>query len=97
MKSPIDIDAVCALACLHLPAEEKAVLAPQMAKIVEWVGRLSEVQLAEAGDEAESPISFPLPFREDEARECFPAETALANAPEKQNGFFKVPKVIEEK
>jgi aspartyl-tRNA(Asn)/glutamyl-tRNA(Gln) amidotransferase subunit C len=97
MKSPIDIDSVCALACLHLSDEEKAVLAPQMAKIVEWVGKLSELKLADAGDEADSPISFPLPFREDRARECFSAETALANAPEKQNGFFKVPKVIDEK
>lgn len=97
MKSPIDIDAVRALARLHLSDEEKAVLAPQMAKIVEWVGRLSALQLADAGDGFYSPLSFSLPLREDQARECFSAETALANAPEKQKDFFKVPQVIEEK
>jgi len=97
MKSPIDIDDVCALACLHLADEEKALLTPQMAEIVEWVGRLSKLQLEDAEDEGCAPVSFPLPLREDEARECFPAEIALSSAPEKQKGFFKVPKVIEEK
>ena len=97
MKSPIDIDNVCTLACLHLAEEEKALLAPQMAEIVEWFGKLSSLQLENGEDEGCAPVSFPFPLREDEARECFPAETALSGAPEKQKGFFKVPKVIEEK
>jgi len=97
MKSPIDIDAVRALARLHLSDEEKAVLAPQMAEIVEWFGKLSALQLEDGEDEGCASVSFSLPLREDQARECFSAETALANAPEKQKDFFKVPKVIEEK
>jgi aspartyl-tRNA(Asn)/glutamyl-tRNA(Gln) amidotransferase subunit C len=34
-------------------------------------------------------------FREDEIQPSLPEEIALANAPERANGFFKVPRIIE--
>jgi len=33
-------------------------------------------------------------FRKDEIKESFPREELLQNAPEKQEGMFKIPKVI---
>jgi aspartyl-tRNA(Asn)/glutamyl-tRNA(Gln) amidotransferase subunit C len=34
-------------------------------------------------------------FREDEPGECLSQEEALANAPEAEDGRFKVPRIIE--
>jgi aspartyl-tRNA(Asn)/glutamyl-tRNA(Gln) amidotransferase subunit C len=97
MKSPIVIDYVCALARLELSAEERTILAPQMVKIIEWVGQLSNLRLNDPGSEVFCPAPLPLPFREDETRDSFSVEEALANSPEKNSGFIKVPRVIEEK
>ena len=97
MKSGLDIDHVCALAHLHLTEQEKKGLAPQMAKIVEWVGRLAEIQLPVPSEAPDFHLPFSLPFRADEVRESQPLESVLANAPEKDAPFIKVPKVIEEK
>jgi aspartyl-tRNA(Asn)/glutamyl-tRNA(Gln) amidotransferase subunit C len=97
MKPPIDIDYVCALARLELSAEEKTILAPQMIKIIEWVGQLSDLRPNDPGSEASCPSPVPLSFREDEIRASLSVEEALANSPEKNRGFIKVPKVIEEK
>jgi aspartyl-tRNA(Asn)/glutamyl-tRNA(Gln) amidotransferase subunit C len=97
MKSSIDIDHVCALAHLRLTEKEKAVLTPQMAEIVEWVGRLEELRLPVSSQGPDSHLAFSLAFRPDEVRPSQPLETALANAPEKAGPFIKVPKVIEEK
>jgi aspartyl-tRNA(Asn)/glutamyl-tRNA(Gln) amidotransferase subunit C len=97
MKPPIDMDYVCALARLELSAEEKTILAPQMIKIIEWVGQISNLRLNGSDPEASCPSPVPLPFREDEIRASLSVEEALANSPEKNSGFIKVPKVIEEK
>ena len=34
-------------------------------------------------------------FRKDEIKECFTNEELLQNAPEQQEGMFKIPKVIQ--
>ena len=36
-------------------------------------------------------------FREDAVRQSLPAEKALANAPDKDESYFRVPKIIEER
>ena len=97
MKPGLDIDYVCALAHLRLTEQEKKVLAPQMAKIVEWVGRLEEIELPIPSETPGFHLPFSLPLRVDEVRESLPLESVLANAPEKETPFIKVPKVIEEK
>jgi aspartyl-tRNA(Asn)/glutamyl-tRNA(Gln) amidotransferase subunit C len=97
MKSGLDVDHVCALAQLYLTEQEKKVLAPQMAKIVEWVGRLEEIELPVPAEAPVFHLPFSLPFRADEVQESQPQESVLANAPEKKAPFIKVPKVIEDK
>ena len=97
MKPKIDIDHICALSHLRLTEEEKLHLAPQMIKIVKWVGKLEELEFDVSKDEVYSPVSFFLPFRNDKILPSFPIEQALANSPEKNKGFIMVPKVIEEK
>lgn len=77
MKPKINIDHVCASAHLKLTEEEKSLLEPKMIKIVEWMDKLEELELDVSKSEAHSPVSFSLPFREDETRPSFPAEPAF--------------------
>lgn len=97
MKAKVDIDHLCALANLKLTKKEKSHLTSQMLKIVEWVTKLEELKIEVSKGEVYSPVSFSLPFRQDKILESLPSEEALANSPEKDNEFIKVPKVIEEK
>ncbi len=97
MKQAIDIDHICVLANLRLKDEEKALLAPQLTKILEWVNKLEELELDVTKGEIYSPVSFSLPFRDDEILPSVPTEEALANSPETDGKFIKVPKVIGEK
>jgi len=97
MKPKIDVDYVSTLAHLQLTEREKADFVPKLIKIVEWVGKLEELQSVDSGIEGFHSVPFSLPFRPDEIRGSFPAESALANAPERKKDFILVPKVIEEK
>ena len=41
-------------------------------------------------------LELSIPFRKDEVVQTITTEEALRNAPSKENGFFTVPKVIED-
>jgi len=97
MKPKVDIDYVCGLANLRLSQKEKSLLIPQMEKIVKWVDKLEEIEIDVSRAEIYTPVTFLLPFRKDEVKVSLSTEEALANSPEKDASFMKVPKVIEEK
>lgn len=63
-------------------------------KILQWVEQLNEVDT----DDVEPLISVNennLQLRRDEVTEGNQAEAVLANAPQKEYGYFIVPKVVE--
>ncbi len=63
-------------------------------KILEWVEQLKEVET----DDVDPLISVNenhLPLRKDEVTDGNQSEAVLANAPQKQYGYFTVPKVVE--
>ena len=81
---------VARLARLALTEEELDRLGRELNAILEAVGKVSELDL----DDVE-PTSHPLAlvnvWAEDEPRPCLPVEEALANAPEREGSYFKVP------
>ena len=89
-----DVEHVARLARLELSEEEKKLFAGQMAAIFGYVEKLKELNT-----EGILPTSHAVPmenaFREDVALPAFGTETALANAPDRVESFFRVPKVIE--
>ncbi len=91
---PAGIESVARLARLGLSAEEKEKFGGQLNEVLLYMEKLEELPL----DNVE-PLSHVLPLknvlREDEPRPGLEQERALANAPEKRDGFFKVPPVIE--
>ena len=81
---------VAALARLELTDEEADRFTEQLGAILEAVGKVSELDLADV-----EPLSHPLDlvnvWAEDEPRPSLPLETALANAAEEEDGHFRVP------
>lgn len=89
-----DVEYVARLARLALSEEEKEKFTGQLAKILEYMDKLNELDVKDV-----PPLSHPLPlknvWREDEAIPQDLKDEILANAPESWNEFFKVKKVIE--
>ena len=85
-----DVLHVARLARLALREDEIERLQEQLNAILEAVGKVSELDLADV-----PPTSHPLAlvnvFGPDEPRPSWPLEDALANAPERESGFFRVP------
>jgi aspartyl-tRNA(Asn)/glutamyl-tRNA(Gln) amidotransferase subunit C len=85
-----DVEHVAKLARLALTEEEIERFGSQLNAILEAVGKVAELDLSEV-----PPTSHPLDLAnvlgEDEPRPSLPLEEALANAPEREGGFFRVP------
>ena len=81
---------VAHLARLELREEELERLGAQLNDIIAAVSKVAELDLADV-----PPTSHPLDvvnvWAEDEPRPSLPLEEALANAPEREGAFFKVP------
>ena len=85
-----DVLHVAALARLELTEDEIARLEVQLSDILAAVGKVSELDLSDV-----PPTSHPLDlvnvWAADEPHECLSVEEALANAPEREGAYFKVP------
>ena len=81
---------VARLARLALTDEEVERLGAQLNAILEAVGKVSELDL-EGVEPTAHPLDLANVWAEDEPHESLPVEEALANAPEREEGFFKVP------
>ena len=85
---------VAHLARLEFSEEELERFAKQLGEILSYVEKLGELDTSEV-EPTYHALKLKNVFREDEVRESIPTEEALANAPERENGFFVVPKVIK--
>jgi aspartyl-tRNA(Asn)/glutamyl-tRNA(Gln) amidotransferase subunit C len=85
---------IAALARIKVPAAELDALAGELSKILTWVERLEEVDVA--GVEPMTAVAHARPpLREDTVNDGGIRDKVLANAPETTGGFFVVPKVVE--
>jgi aspartyl-tRNA(Asn)/glutamyl-tRNA(Gln) amidotransferase subunit C len=89
-----DVENVARLARLELDTAEKELFAGQMGAILGYVEKLKELNT-----DGILPTSHAVPmenaFREDVACPAIGTESALSNAPDRVESFFRVPKVIE--
>jgi len=86
---------VAKLARLEMTDEEVARLSPELSAILEYIGKLSELDT-----ENVEPLAHCLPVhnvvREDIPTASLDVEKALANAPARVDDYFKVPKVLDD-
>lgn len=89
-----DVEHVANLARLELTEEEKAKYARQLGAMLDYAQKLNELDT-----ENVPPTSHVLPIvnvmREDEPRPSSPIENVMLNAPDEEDGQFRVPAVLE--
>lgn len=89
-----DLENVAVLSRLRIPEDQQQKYMQQMDSILTYMDNLSEVDTTDV-----MPTTYALPmqnvFREDVVRPSLDREAALQNAPLRDNGYFKVPKVLE--
>jgi aspartyl-tRNA(Asn)/glutamyl-tRNA(Gln) amidotransferase subunit C len=86
---------VAKLARLDLSETEIEEFAGQLSAILDYVARMNELKT-----DGVEPLAHCLPisnvFRKDVMKESLGTEKTLANAPQRDGAFFKVPKILEE-
>lgn len=90
------VEHVARLARLEVSEDEMTTFARQLSGILTHIDQLKELDTAGV-----EPTTTVLPadnvFREDEVRPSLIQERALANAPDQADGFFRVPKILEDR
>jgi aspartyl-tRNA(Asn)/glutamyl-tRNA(Gln) amidotransferase subunit C len=90
-----DVEHVARLARLALTDAEREKLREQLDGILAYIDTLRALDTS-----ATEPTSHAVPLvnvmRDDENRPCLSQDAALANAPERSDEFFRVPKILEE-
>lgn len=87
-----DVEHVAKLARLELSEEEKVKFSKQLGDILKYVEQMNQVDT-----EGVEPMSHAIPMvnvmREDVVLSENTKEELMANAPLKEDGFFRVPKI----
>lgn len=90
-----DLKNVAVLSRLEIAEDKADGYISQMDAILSYMDNLSEINT-----DAVKPTTYALPmenvFREDVVKPSLDRELALSNAPLKEGGYFKVPRVLEE-
>jgi aspartyl-tRNA(Asn)/glutamyl-tRNA(Gln) amidotransferase subunit C len=81
---------VARLARLELSDEEVGRFQEQLSAILDAVSKVSELDLADVPPTAH-PLEIANAWAEDEPHECLPPDDVFANAPDRDDGFFRVP------
>lgn len=102
-----DVSTVADLANLELTAAERERMVRDLNSILGYIDLLNELDTASVPAMAQTADRFGIDdskagserflyaIRPDEPRPSLPREAALANAPDSNGKFFRVPKVIE--
>lgn len=89
-----DIKTVASLSRLKIRPEETAEVTEQLDKFLTYVENLKAIDTTNI-----EPTTYALPmqnvFRADEVKPSLERELALSNAPLAEDGYFKVPRVLE--
>ena len=85
---------IARLARIAMSDADIAAMVPELNNILGWVEQLAEVDTAGV-EPLTAVIDQKLRLRDDAVTDGDRRDAVLANAPEGQQGFFAVPKVIE--
>ncbi len=86
---------VAMLARLGLSDEEVETMRGQLGDVLDYIAMLDKLDTSQIAPTAQI-LSHLNVMRADESRPSWPAEALLANAPEREGDFFRVPAVMEE-
>jgi aspartyl-tRNA(Asn)/glutamyl-tRNA(Gln) amidotransferase subunit C len=90
----MDIDHVALLARLRLSDKEKLLFSNQLGDVLKYIDKLNELNTTSI-----EPTAHILPiknvYREDEPKPSPSRDDMLANAPDRADGFYRVPRIID--
>lgn len=90
-----EIKKIALLSRLEVKDDHISTVEKELSDILSYVAELNELDL-----EGVEPMAHAVPlhnvFREDEEKPSLDHELALFNAPEAEDGYFKVPRVVQE-
>ncbi|AGY59540.1 Asp-tRNA(Asn)/Glu-tRNA(Gln) amidotransferase subunit GatC [Gloeobacter kilaueensis] len=85
---------VAALARLEISEQEQELFTRQLSSILDYVAELQQVD-TEGVAPTTRAIEVNNVVRPDQLEPCVERERILANAPEREDDFFRVPRIIE--
>lgn len=85
---------VAYLARLHFSEEEKEKFTTQLNKILEYMDQLGKLDTSRI-EPTFHAVAQTNVFREDVVQPSISQELSLSNAPDRDRGFFRVPKIID--
>lgn len=85
---------IARLARIRISAEESKRLEGELSGILDWVKQLDEVD-TEGVEPMTRVVAMTLKMREDKVTDGNIADDVVANAPERADHFYVVPKVVE--
>ncbi len=88
-----EVEHVALLARLYLSETEIEQFTGQIDAILMYMDKLNELDTKDV-EPTSHVIETGNVVREDQVRDSIPVGDALANAPDKENDFFKVPRII---
>jgi aspartyl-tRNA(Asn)/glutamyl-tRNA(Gln) amidotransferase subunit C len=90
-----EVEQVARLARLELAEEEKERMTSQLDSILGYIEKLNELDTTHV-----EPTTTVIPMlsvmRDDEVRPSLTQDEALANAPDREDVYFRVPRIIED-
>jgi aspartyl-tRNA(Asn)/glutamyl-tRNA(Gln) amidotransferase subunit C len=88
-----DVEHISWLASIKIEDEEKDEFVEQFNSILEYFHQLDEVD-TDGVEPTYRVVDLANIFREDVARKSLSQEEALKNAPRRENGYFKRPRIV---
>jgi aspartyl-tRNA(Asn)/glutamyl-tRNA(Gln) amidotransferase subunit C len=89
-----EVEHVAKLARLELSEQQQDMFTDQLSKILTYVEQLNELD-TKGVEPTSHVLDINNVMREDTPHDSLPQEKALANAPDKAAGHYRVPKIIE--
>jgi aspartyl-tRNA(Asn)/glutamyl-tRNA(Gln) amidotransferase subunit C len=90
-----EVEHVARLARLRLAPDELEKMRVQLSNILDHIDLLKEVDVSDAAPTAQVTDLLNI-LRADEVRASLPREDVLANAPDQQDGMFRVKAIFDE-
>jgi aspartyl-tRNA(Asn)/glutamyl-tRNA(Gln) amidotransferase subunit C len=90
----ISAEHIARLARLSLSDEEKGLFGSQLNSILSYMEKLNELDTKDV-EPTSHVVSLSNVMRDDVQRDSIPREDALANAPDRTDKFYRVPRIIE--
>ena len=90
-----EVEHVARLARLELTEDEQAQMTARLDAILDYMEKLNGLD-TDGVEPTTTVIPMGSALREDEVRPSLDREEALANAPDREGAFFRVPRIIED-